>query len=653
MNIALVGNQNSGKTTLFNFLTGLNQKIGNWPGVTIEKKEGIIKGTNYNVIDLPGIYSLSPYTLEERIACNFLFEEQPDVIINIIDANSLERSLYLTLQLAELDIPIIIVLNMADIFSKKGGKINVEELKQALGLDVMVVSAKHGDGVEELISLLDKVGYNDKPISFSLPLENKVMTIYSLLKGKNRRFVAARLLEKDLRFESYLNDEIKDYLSYLPEEDFEEAIATERYHIIEDIKKIVMVPPRDKKTITEKIDKIVLNKYFSFPLFILIIFGLYFSVVLIGGLFTDFLESVFETFRDFAKEGLLNAGATPWIVNLTTDGILAGIGAVLTFIPQIIVLFIIVALLEASGYLSRVSFLLDKLFSRLGLSGRTLIPFIVGFGCSVPGVMATRTIENEKERRSATILVPFIPCGAKLPIIALFSGFFFKKYRALISTSLFFLSILLIIISALILKKIYKTKTSSYMSELPDYRLPDFKYVFHSTWDKTWSFIKNAGSIILVGSIVIWILLSFSPTLKYGVPIEKSILAYLGHGVAWFFYPIVGKWSWAAGVSAIQGLVAKEQVVASLRVIAGLSGDVSSTAEIFASPAFAFFTPASAYAFMAFNLFSAPCISAIGAMRRELGGTKAALGAALFQTGIAWVTSAFLFFAINIIGRLL
>ena len=653
MKIALIGNQNSGKTTLFNVLTGMNQKIGNWPGVTIEKKEGIIKGTHYKIVDLPGIYSLSPYTLDEEIACNFLFQEKPDLIVNVIDVNSLERSLYLTMQLLEFDIPLIVALNMTDVLLKKGGLVNGDRLGELLGVDVVLLAARQGTGVKDLIDRIGSIsGAKRSTIRFSSALENKILTVSSFIKRENSRFIAIKLLEKDPRFQVYSNPKTEQHLKH-QEEDFEEIVATERYRIIDMIKTEVMTGPILKETLSDKIDRFVLNKYWAYPIFIIIVFLLYFTVALAGGTLGGFMKKIFRLINEFTEQSLLAAGATPWIVSLLVNGIISGIGAVLTFIPQIAVLFLVAALLESTGYLSRVSFLLDKLFNRLGLSGRTLIPFIVGFGCSVPGVMATRTIENVQERKSAVILVPFIPCGAKLPIISLFAGFFFKKYRVLISTSLFFLSLFIIIISALILKRIFRTEASTYISELPEYRLPDFKYVFRDTWEKTFAFIKRAGSVILIGSVVVWVLLSFSFDFRFGVAIEESILAGVGNLIAWFFYPIIGTWSWAAGVSALQGLVAKEQVVASLNIIAGLSGDIVSAADVFIAPTLAFFTPASAYAFMAFNLFSAPCIGAISAMRKELGSTAAVIKATLFQTGMAWTVSSILYALLSVIGRLI
>ena len=644
MKIALVGNQNSGKTTLFNLLTGMNQKIGNWPGVTLERKEGIIKKTDFQLIDLPGIYSLSPYTMEEAISCDYLLKEKPDLIINVIDVNTIERSFYLTTQLLDLDFPMIIALNMTDILTKKGGRVDVNKLEQLLKVDVVSVSAVYGFGIKELIDKIKNIKVRKSIPTFSSSLESKINMISPMLEGENRRFIAIKLLEKDPRFINYRSSEIEEYLASSGEDDFEEVIASERYRFTEIIKTAVITLPPYKMTLTDKIDRILLNKYFAYPIFIVIMFLVYYIAVgLTGNLLGDILENALAGLNSTIEAALLRAGVSGWLTSLIVNGILTGIFAVLGFLPQIAVLFFFIAILETTGYLSRISFLLDKFFNRLGLSGRSLIPFIVGSGCSVPGIMAARTIENEAERKAAIILTPFIPCNAKLPIIALFAGFFFEKNRGLISASLYFLSILIIVISASIFKRFNQANKTSYISEMPPYYLPNFKYVFRSVGEKIFSFVKRAGSVILVGSVVIWLLLSFSLRLEYGVAIENSILAAFGNSVAWFFYPIVGKWSWAAGVTAIQGLVAKEQVVSSFSIIAGFSGDGASAFDVFTAPAFAFFTRASAYAFMAFNLFSIPCIGAIGAMRKELGSTKLVLKAALYQTVIAWMTSSLLF----------
>ena len=648
MKIALVGNQNSGKTTLFNLLTGLNQKIGNWPGVTIERKIGTIRKTNYELIDLPGIYSLSPYTLEEEISRKYIFEEKPDLIINIIDATSLERSLYLTTQLLELDSKVIIALNMADIVERKGIYIDINKLSKLLNTTVIEISALKNTGIEHLISHIrrNEILENIHNKIYSPFIEEIIEDVK--IDVDHSRFVTIKALEEDEMFSKYQNEKIQQKIKEVKEHynsDVEEVIANQRYNYIEDLKEKVLVTKPAKKSITDKLDQIFLNKWLAIPIFAVIMAMIYILAVGVVGNFTvDFVDARIGQFGEWLSGRLEALNTSAWLISLIIDGIVAGVGAILNFIPQLIILFLLISILEVTGYMARISFFLDKLFRKIGLSGKSLIPFIVGSGCSVPGIMACRTIENEEERKMTIFLTPFIPCSAKLPIIIVFSSFFFEKNQGLIAASLYFLSIIVIIISALIFKKIlFKGKTSVYISELPEYKLPDVKYVLRDVFDKTWSFIKRAGSIILICSIIVWFMLSFSWKLEYGVDVEKSILAGIGNSLAWIFYPIIGEYSWAATVSAIQGLVAKEQVVSSMAIIAGFGEDLAETSLIFGSSIFAFFTPLSAYSFMMFNLFSAPCFGAIGAMRRELGSVKQMLKAVSFQTGLAWVFSTLVF----------
>lgn len=651
MKIALVGNQNSGKTTLFNLLTGMNAKIGNWPGVTIEKKTGIVKNTNYEITDLPGIYSLSPYSVEEEVSRKFILEENPDVIINIVDSTSLERSLYLTTQLLELDCKVIVALNMADVLEKKGIKIQIKKLEELLGTKVVKISALKETGIDELIQTLSNPNKKETKMIYDSKMENAIMEIQFMLSSKNihTRFIAVKLLEKDERFKNLETQEMKKIIENVSQNydtDLEEIIATERYHFIERIKKQSVEKQPIKENISDKLDKIFLNKWLAFPIFIALMFCVYYlSVGVIGNFTVDWISGIMENIGENVGTMLETAGASEWVKSLVTDGIIAGVGAVLGFVPQLIILFICIAILETSGYMSRIALLLDKLFKKIGLSGKSLIPFIVGSGCSVPGIMGTRIIENQDEREMTTILTPFIPCSAKLPIIALFSGYFFGENSGLVSASLYFFAIAIIILSAMMMKKyIFKHTNSTYISELPEYKLPSIKYVAKEVWDKVVAFIKRAGSVILICSIVIWFLLSFSFQLEYGVDIENSILASVGKTISWVFYPVIGENSWEATVSAIQGLVAKEQVISSMSVIAGLAEDVEEGSQIFAKGGvFSFFTGASAYAFMVFNLFSAPCFGAIGAMRRELGGNKKMLKAVFFQTITAWILASIVY----------
>jgi len=645
MKIALVGNQNSGKTTLFNCLTGMNAKIGNWPGVTIEKKTAKIKGTNHEITDLPGIYSLSPYSVEEEIARKFVFEEKPDIIINIIDATALERSLYLTTQLLELDSNVIVALNMADMLEKKGLKINVSRLEKMLSTKVVQISALKETGIKELILEIERNKRHDKIEIFDSKIENGIKDIEKSLDDRvlNKRFTAVKLLENDERFKVLKTATIESTRKNVEKEyetDLEEVVATERYNFIEITRRECTLQKQIKETTSDKLDKVLLNKWIAFPVFAIIMFLVYYlSVGVVGSFTVDLIAGIFENLGEAAGTAMQNAGASEWVNSLVVDGIIAGVGAVLGFVPQLIILFLCISLLETTGYMSRIALLLDKLFRKIGLSGKSLIPFIVGSGCSVPGIMGSRIIENQDERKMTTIFTPFIPCSAKLPIIALFTGYFFENNSGVISASLYFFAIAIIILSACIMKKfVFKNTSNTYISELPEYKLPSAKYVAKDVFDKVKAFIKRAGTIILLCSIVIWFLLSFSPSMEYGIEVEESILAEIGSKISWVFYPMLGENSWGAAVSAIQGLVAKEQVISSMAVINGLAEDVEEASSIFASDGiFGFFTAASAYAFMVFNLFSAPCFGAIGAMKRELGGTKKMLKAVAFQTILAWI----------------
>lgn len=604
MKVGLVGNQNSGKTTLFNCLTGMNAKIGNWPGVTIEKKLGTIKGTKHEITDLPGIYSLSPYSAEEEVSRNFVFNENPDVIINIVDATCLERSLFLTTQLLESNCKVIVALNMADKLEEKGLSIDEKKMEEMLGTKVIKISALKETGLEELIKEIDK------PIKRK---ENKVIPEY---------------LSKDYDIEKY------------------EEIVNQKYSFISRVVETCIKKKKRPEAISDRLDKIFLNRWLAFPIFIIIMFLIYYlSVGIVGNFTVDLVGDALGSFGEWVGSLMENIGLSEWLNSLVVDGIISGVGAVLGFVPQLIILFLCIALLETTGYMSRISLLLDKVFRKLGLSGKSLIPFIVGSGCSVPGIMGTRIIENEDERKMTAILTPFIPCSAKLPIIALFAGYFFPNSSGIVSSSLYFFAIAVIIISALIMKKfVFKHTSSTYISELSEYKLPSAKYILKDVFDKVMAFIKRAGTIILLCSIIIWFLLSFSFKMEYGVDVEESILASIGNKISWVFKPMLGENSWEAAVSALQGLVAKEQVVSSMAVINGLEEDASEGAEIFVRDgAFGFFTASSAYAFMVFNLFSAPCFGAIGAMKRELGSTKKLLKALAFQTSLAWVLATFVY----------
>lgn len=671
MKCALVGNQNSGKTTLFNALTGSNQKVGNWPGVTIEKKEGVIKGTKISIVDLPGIYSFSPYTTEEEVSRKFCFEEKPDLVINIIDATSIERSLYLTTQLLEMDVDVVVALNMEDMLDKAGLKIDIEKLSSELGCSIVSISAKKNAGIDKLIDLISSNKYirNNHKMIYPQEIEEAIKdSINHFLPEQNfKRFSAVKLIEHDKEYSVLLNNHLEENIKKLEKKfgmDGEQLIADQRYKYILKVKdKCVKSFPRPE-SITDKLDRIFLNKYLAIPIFICVMAIVYMlSVGVIGGLTVNIIDMLFngaETLEislfsaSWAWEvnflglgpwlgGLIeSSGGSVWAVSLVKDGIVGGVGAVCNFIPQIMILFTLLSILETTGYMSRISFFLDRVFHNFGLSGKSLVPFILGSGCSVPGIMSCRTIEDPDERHLSIILTPFIPCNAKLPIITLFASYFFGGSSWAISFSLYVFAIVIILLFGYILKKlIYKGHNSTFISELPSYQSPSIKYVARDVHDKTFSFIKRAGTVILLCSVVVWFLGSFTWTMTFvdgeKVLIAESMLASIGNAFAWIFYVMLGgNYSWAVSVSAIQGLVAKEQVISSIAVIAGL-GEGASGADIFANPLFSFFTPWSAYAFMVFNLFSAPCFGAISAMRKELGSVKATMKGIAFQLGVAWV----------------
>ena len=671
MKIALVGNQNSGKTTLFNALTGSNQKIGNWPGVTIERKEGFLKGTNdIEIIDLPGIYSLSPYTSEEEVSRRFIIDEKPDLIINILDSTSLERSLYLSTQLFELDADVVLALNMSDILESHGIKIDVKKLEEKLGVTVVQVSAQKGDGIEQLIDLVktNKYKRNKNLKIYPNDIENIISKFSNDLDIANKRFAAVKLIEDDLGYHALVSTEQEKVIKEIEEKydmDGEQLIASKRYDFIEYLKKDVLTVLSKEETITDKFDKVLLNKYLAIPIFIVIMAFIYLvSVGIVGGLTSPLINTLFNgsegtttfnvIFCSFTAnlnfEGLgpmlarliSQAGGSSWAMSLVQNGIVSGVSSVLVFLPQIMVMFIFLSLLETSGYMSRIAFFLDRVFHKFGLSGKSLIPFIVGSGCSVPGILNARIVEDQNERDATIVLTPFVPCSAKLPIISVLAGAIFGPNAWLVTLGSYVLAILLILFFGALFKKIiFKNEHSSFLSELPEYKMPSMKYVFRDVWDKTWSFIKRAGTIIFLCSIAIWFLSSFSWSFQFlEGEIDKSMLASIGNVFAWLFYPMLGgHWSWGASVSAIQGLIAKEQVVSSLSVISSLSGAESIISS--GSP-FVFFKEGFGLiglAYIMFNLFSAPCVGAISAMRKELGSTKKMFAAIGFQIGAAWILS--------------
>ena len=643
MKVCLVGNQNSGKTSLFNVLTGMNQKVGNWPGVTIDRKEGIIKSTDIQIIDLPGVYSLNPFTSEEKITRDFLLNEEYDVILNIIDSTSIERSLYLTTQLLDLNKNVVVALNMCDLLAKKGFHVHEDMLSKLLKVPVIKISALKNEGIDDLINAIKNQNNSYKSIKiFESDIENSIDKLSENIES-NKRYNALKIIEDDTLYLKNEHPEAKEMIDNLYsryQKRMDEVIADQRYNFIVKNKDKYFHADKDEETTSDKIDKVILNKYLAIPIFILIMALVYFlSVGLVGSFTVDGIDYLINLLKDSVENGLNSINAFPWLTSLIYDGIITGVGAVLNFVPQLIILFICISVLETVGYMARISFFLDKVFRKFGLSGKSIIPFIVGSGCSVPGIMTTRTIENEKEKKTTIMLTPFIPCSAKLPIITLFTTFFFGSLAWLVSLSLYFLAIVIILLSAILLKKFYmKGESENYILELPEYKTPSFKYVSRDVIEKVWSFIKRAGSVIFICSILVWFLSSFSWTFTYGVPIEQSILASIGNILAYPFYPVIGELSWASTVSALLGLVAKEQVVSSMSVIAGLAETVEDGSLIFAQNGiFGFFTPLSAYSYMVFVLFSAPCIGAIGAMRREFKSLKTTFKAVAYQTLLAYI----------------
>jgi len=638
--IALVGNPNSGKTTLFNSLTGSNQYVGNWPGVTVEKIEGRLKAyKDIEIIDLPGIYSLSPCSLEEVITRDYLINESVDVILNIIDATNLERNLYLTLQILEINKPVVVALNLIDIVEKRGIKIDIEKLSEKLGCPVVEISALKNQGLLKLQEVcVELIGKERK--AAVLPYSIKTFTAIEKIKNiidEDNQFVAVKLLDQDSIFvEKYnlqANERYKKVLSQFEKDmnnDSQTILVEERYSIIEKITKEVVDNSNVKKSITEKIDNVVTNRWLAIPIFLVIMFIVYYiSIITVGDFATGFMEYLFSDVLGANLATLMGqVGIASWLISLVVDGIIAGVGAVLAFVPQMTILFFFLSFLEDSGYMSRIAFIMDSVFRKFGLSGKSFIPMLIGTGCTVPGIMATRTIENKRDRKMTIILTPFIPCGAKLPVFALFIGIFFGP---LASVSMYLLGIIVVIIAGFVLKKfkVFKGEDSSFLLELPDYHLPRPKNLSLNVWKRVKSFIVKAGTIIFAFSIIIWFLQAFTINLTFALSAEESILGLIGKTIAPIFTPL-GFGNWQAGVSILTGFVAKENVVATFGIVSG-----GNAIELVTN----IFTPLSGYAFMAFILLSSPCIAAIGATKKELGSWKETIFTVLFQTGVAYLVA--------------
>lgn len=657
--IALAGNPNSGKTTMFNDLTGSSQYVGNWPGVTVEKKEGKLKGHKDVIIqDLPGIYSLSPYTLEEVVARNYLINEQPDAIINIVDGTNIERNLYLTTQLTEIGIPVVMALNMIDIVRKNGDIIDTNKLKETIGCEVVETSALKGIGSKEVARKAVELARNKAVFpsrhAFSASVEAALSQIEDLvkdhLKGMNSRWFAIKLFERDekvleqvslpgearQKIEAIIADCEKKF-----EDDSESIITSERYaYINKVIKQAVRKRNKTKETTSDKIDKIVTNRVLALPIFAVVMFLVYYlSISTIGSIGTDWVNDVL--FGDIVPNAVGNflaaIGTAEWLNSLILDGIVAGVGAVLGFLPQMLVLFLCLAILEDCGYMARIAFIMDRIFRKFGLSGKSFIPILVGTGCGVPGIMATRTIENEADRKMTIITTTFIPCSAKLPIIALITGALFSG-SVWIAPSAYFAGIAAIIISGIILKKtrIFAGDPAPFVMELPAYHIPGVKSVLIHMWDRAKFFVKKAGTIILLAVVGVWFLSSFGWNLQM-VDIEQSILASIGKVLAPIFAPL-GWGQWKAAVASVTGLIAKENVVGTFGILYGFAEVAENGAEVWASLQAAF-TPLSAYSFLLFNLLCAPCFAAIGAVRTEMGSGKWTWFAVGYQTIFAYVVA--------------
>ncbi len=658
--IALAGNPNCGKTTIFNELTGSSQYVGNWPGVTVEKKEGKLKGhKDVTIVDLPGIYSLSPYTLEEVVTRNFLIEERPDVIINIVDGSNIERNLYLTTQLVELGIPVVIALNMMDVVNKNGDMINTSKLSKSLGCEVLETSALKGKGLKELSDKAVEIGKSTPKVTllntFSKDTEEVLSNIEKLLKGnsliKNPRWFYIKLFERDEKVLEYLklDNNTKDKLDNLInnyeeslDDDAESIITTERYDYIGEITtSCVKKKNNSNLTTSDKIDKVVTNRWLALPIFALVMLGIYYiAVTTIGSIATDWVNDTLfaELIQGNVSDWLMNMQVADWLHGLIVDGIIGGVGAVLGFVPQIMVLFFLISLLEDCGYMARVAFIMDRIFRRFGLSGKSFIPMLIGSGCSVPAVMASRTIENDRDRKMTIMLTPFIPCSAKLPVFALLAGAFFPS-QPWAAPSMYFLGIAMVILSGIILKKtkLFKGDPAPFVMELPQYRIPSLKGLLIHMWDRGKAFIIKAGTIIFVASGLIWFLQSFSWSLQM-VDAQDSILASIGNVIAPIFAPL-GFGNWQSAVATVTGFLAKENVVATFGVLFGLGAELTESDPNLVSTMGQLFNVVSAYSFMAFTLLAAPCFAAIGAIKREMGSWKWTFIAIGYQTGLAYVVS--------------
>ena len=669
--IALAGNPNSGKTTLFNNLTGSRQRVGNWPGVTVEKKEGPLKGTNdVTIQDLPGIYSLSPYSLEEVVSRNYLVNEKPDAILNIIDGTNIERNLYLTTQLLELGIPVVVAVNMIDLVERNGDKIDLNRLSQELGCPVMAVSALKGKGTKEVAAKAIEVAKKHQVAPIPEIYDKTVMSALSKIESELQmqiddsmvRWYSVKVFERDERIDEFLKltDEkkakIEPIIKKIEEtldDDAESIITSQRYDYIGTIVQhsVKKKGSKHELSVSDKIDKIVTNRILALPIFILVMYVVYTiamggTSISIGTIGTDWANDVLfgEIVPNFFEGILTSLQVNDVLYGLIMDGIIGGVGAVLGFVPQILVLFLLLSIMEDIGYMSRVAFIMDRIFRRFGLSGKSFIPMLVATGCGVPGIMASRTIEQDRDRKMTIMTTGFIPCGAKMPIIGLFAGAVFGG-SSLVATSAFVIGIAAVIISGIILKKFkaFAGEPAPFVMELPAYHLPSAGNVLRATWERGWSFIKRAGTVILLSSIILWFLQGFGFTDgQFGMVEDNntSLLANIGNAIAWIFAPIgwVGDMAWKATVATFTGLIAKEEVVNTFGVLNNFSEVSAEGIEIWTLIA-QDFTPIAAYSFMIFNLLCAPCFAAMGAIRREMNNTKWTMAAIGYMCLFAYVSA--------------
>ena len=660
--IALVGNPNSGKTTLFNHLTGSTQRVGNWPGVTVEQKAGtLLHDGETQVIDLPGIYSLSPYTIEEIVTRDYLTLDAPDLIINIVDASNLERNLYLTTQLMELHLPIVVVLNMMDIVEKRGDQLDVAGLSRAFGLPFVMISALKESGLEELFKAIAEPISVAEPITYSIVVESILDTIEEILAPlvpkKLRCYYSIKLFERDRQTagklaipeegQAVMEGLLSRYEKEL-DDDSEAILINERYKFVTKITRQVLVKNSEKASFSVVIDHIVTNRWLGLPIFVLIMYAVYyFAITTVGTWGTDWVNDVlFGSIVPEAVQTFFDSiDIHPAVSSLVVDGAIGGVGAVLGFLPQMAALFLCLTLLEDSGYMARVAFVMDRVFRGFGLSGKSFIPLLIGSGCSVPGIQASRTIENLQDRRMTILTTSFIPCGAKLPVIALIANAIFGG-ASWVALSMYLLGIATVIFSGVLLRKtaIFSGEASPFVMELPMYHWPQWKSIFRAVGARCLAFVKNAGTVIFLSSSFIWFLSSFNWQLRMTAESDQSILAKIGSAVAIFFAPL-GFGSWQATVATIQGLIAKENVVGTFGVLMNTTGSEAEVAAAFST----LFNPVSAVAFLVFNMICMPCFAAVGAMRTEFGSAKWTLFGVLYQTTLAYVLA----FIINQLGSVI